>query len=207
VAVTAPGILAADGAFEAAVAALAECRRLIPPGLADVSQAYLEGARGALLNARDEFVHATTRDTGQRWRARIAGVDAFQAAGSGERLSDTEFLLGVEDIGETRPDLGADLMCSDVLASMTMSPVFSGLLASALADHAWMHLPSASTWMASWPAAEALVRARSGGRWFPRLHARELRGTVDRKVAQELATLGWRRLEAPRHMNGPGAVT
>lgn len=173
-----------------------ECLRSLPDGLAPVSSVYLEGARGNLLHARDALRTAVEPDSGARWRLRIERGACAEQIGDGSSVSWPE-ADRKEPIGYARPDLGAALIASSRLADMAGGRSFAALLASSIAEHAWLHLPSGTTWSCSWPAADVLVRALNGGRPFPRLSYRDLRGTVDREVAIELSQLGWRRLRSP----------
>jgi hypothetical protein len=178
---------------------LDECLRSLPDGLAPVAATYLEGARGNLIHAREALRKAVEPDDGARWRIRVERGAFTEQVGDGSPLSSREADRD-EPIGYKRPDLGASLMLSARLAELATRRSFAALLASALAEHAWLHLPTGTSWSCSWPTADALVRAINGGRPFPRLGHRDLRGTIDRDVAGEMAELGWRRLSSPMLM-------
>ncbi|ANC86673.1 hypothetical protein [Sphingomonas sp. NIC1] len=138
---------------------------------------------------------ATGPDKGYRWRARLEEAGILQGADAGDRLSVT-----LEDMGlhpAPRPDLGADLIRSERIEGLVEGGAFAGLLASAVGEHRWIHLATASTWYGGQAAAVALVRAIGAGRPVPTIGHRTMRGTVDEAVAGELAALGWRRIAAP----------
>lgn len=184
--------------FDRIAAAMAEVvsfSRSLPAGLAPVASIYLDGAVGNLIHARDELRAALIGDRAG-WRADIAGIGLVQAGVAGEMTSAT--VTGGEAEGEPGPDLGADAIRSGRMMELSRRTGFAALLASALAEHRWVHVRSGVTWASTWPAADALVRALGGGRPFPAIGHVALRGTIDRRVAEELAALGWRRLSSPR---------
>lgn len=190
------GVECAFGALAALFEGVDECLRSLSDGLAPVAEAYLEGARGNLIHSRDALRKAVEPDCGARWRVRLERGSAAEQVGDLFPLSWREADFD-EPIGYVRPDLGASLMSSARIADLAGRRSFAALLASAIAEHTWLHLATGTSWSCSWPTADALVRALNGGRPFPRLGHRDLRGTVDRDVAVELAELGWRRLSSP----------
>ncbi len=186
-----------DG-FDRIAAAMAEVvtfARALPEGLAPVAEIYLDGAIGNLIHARDELREALGGGVGE-WRADIAEAGIVQAGTVGQRtsasVSDDEIELS------PCPDLGADLIRSARVLELSRKPAFAALLASALAEHRWLHMASGRTWASTWPIADALLRALGDGRFFPTVDHLVLRGTVDNRVAEELAALGWRRISSPK---------
>jgi hypothetical protein len=193
------GVECAFRSLAALLEGVDECLRTLPDGVAPVSEVYLEGARGNLIHARDALRKAAEPDRGARWRIRLEKGSTVELVGDGSPLSWREG-DGEEQIGYARPDLGASLVGSARLAELAGRRTFAAVLASALAEHAWLHLATGTSWSSSWPAADVLVRGLNGGRPFPRIDHREMRGTIDRSVAVELAQLGWRRLSTPSLM-------
>ena len=195
------GVECAFGGLGALLEGIDECLRSLSDGVAPIAEVYLEGARGNLIHARDALRKAVEPDCGARWRIRVEKGAAAEQVGDGSPLSWCEADRD-EPIGYARADLGACLLGSPRIADLAGRRSFAALLASAIAEHAWLHLASGTSWSCSWPTADALVRALNGGRPFPRLGHRDLRGTVDREVAVELAQLGWRRLTSPGLIEG-----
>lgn len=171
------------------------CRRSLPPEASGTAEIYLQAAYGCALHARDALLAARGDDVGLRWRSRLSANGWVQAGERGVGLSWTE--RSADETLPPTPDLGASLIRSERLPELATSACFSALLASALAQHRWMHLATGCSWTSSWVGAEALVRALNCGRPFPKVTAAEMRGTIDRRVAEELAALGWRKISSP----------
>lgn len=181
--------------FRVALEAVDACCRSLPPTVSPTAALYLQAAFGSLINARDVYVQHAERDRGSRWAARMEALGRLQAGDRNSPLSDGD---GAPEMPvPPAPDLGATIVRADALRSLATTRGFSAMLAHAIGEHRWLHVASGATWTCSWPGADAIVRALNEGRSFPRVTAAEMRGTIDRRVAEELARLGWRRISSP----------
>ena len=177
-----PSADALAAGLDAAIEEVVTVHRDLQDGPAPVAETYIEGAIGALMHARDALAWALAPDEGSRWRARLSEAGITQGGERGARLSAT-----LEDAGfraHPRPDIGADLIRSERMIGLAASDGFAALLASALAEHRWLHLASGSTWCGTWPAADALVRALAAGRVPAKIGHRAMRGTLGCRCRQ-----------------------
>lgn len=172
-------------------------RRRLEGGAAPMAVVYLEGARGCLHHARESMLHYMRR-AGEDWSMRLPG-GATIVGETGRRLCRVETPPDWQDeVLPTSPDLGSDLFASQEMREGARGRLFCAMLAAALADHTWLHLPTGSSWATDRSGAVALVGALAGGRPIDFLTVDQLSGSLDETIVRQIAGLGWRRLRSPR---------
>lgn len=187
-------------AFEEALSAIDALRRRLRDGPAPLAVVYVEGARGALHHAREAALRADL-GSGYVGSLRVAAIDV--PVGVTSSLCSADLPAGWEDeVAPARPDLGADLLASEAFHDMSCGTYLGGMLATALAHHAWLHMESGEVWATDRSGAAALVDALSHGRVRAAFSYGDTLGALEARVVTALAGIGWRRFRSPRY-EGP----
>ena len=189
---SAGGFAETDAGIAAILSSVDLLRRAVAHGVSPLAEVYLEGARGNLHHAREALLYGADTLTADLRGVRV--VRDTQGALCRLELPDG----WADEAHPARPDLGADLLSSPDVARLSSGWLMGGMLVSALADHAWLHLATGTSWATDRSGALALVAALGGGRPVADLRYAELAGTLEVGLVRTLAGLGWRRLRSPR---------